>query len=302
VSVALGFAEEIAALERGLAAWIGDTSEEIRPALDWQFGVGSKRFRPVTAFSCYRAIYQGPIPPEVIRSASVVEMFHNVSLIIDDILDDSPERRGRPSLHARFGTLTALMTSGCIVADGYRLVQNDPHDIRLFSELLMRLGTAECLQWRLRQQALGVEDWRRIAAEDTGSMFEVCACLGTRTEELRQFGHLLGVLYHGCDDVADIRGAAALGGGGDEDLRDGILTLPAAVAIRDPEIARVFTRPHRSADDIRMLAAAFTATVPEAETYLDSIADDACAEAERSALNPGPLLALVHQTRQLSHR
>ena len=59
--------------------------EEMRAALAWQFQAGSKYFRPLTMWSCYRAVYQGEIPPDVIRSAVVLEMFHNVSLIIDDI-------------------------------------------------------------------------------------------------------------------------------------------------------------------------------------------------------------------------
>ena len=71
-------------------------------------------------------------------------------------------------------------------------------------------------------------------------MFEICAVLGARSQRLRQYGHLLGVLYHGCDDVGDQRGLEALGGGGEEDIRDGILTLPAALAIRDPEIRELF--------------------------------------------------------------
>ena len=41
------------------------------------------------------------------------------------------------------------------------------------------------------------------------------------------------MLYHGCDDVADVRGTTALGGGSEKDIIDGILTLPAAIAIRD---------------------------------------------------------------------
>ena len=277
-------------------------SDEIRGALGWQFQGGSKFFRPLTVFSCYRAIYEGPIPPPLIRSAAVVEMFHNVSLIIDDILDDSRYRRGRLTLHCRFGTLPALMAAGYVVADGYRMVKDDPHDIGLLSELMMRLGVAECMQWRLRRQPLGVEDWRRIAGEDTGSMFEVCACLGTRTEELRRFGHLLGVLYHGCDDIGDVRGAKALGGGGDEDLRDGILTLPAALAIRDPQASRLFRAPDPSADDLQAMAEAFGARLPEAEQYLDTIAEEARAEAKRSASNPRVLLALVDHTRELSNR
>jgi geranylgeranyl pyrophosphate synthase len=298
----LGFESEIGQLRHEIEAWVAGADLEIRPLLQWQFQGRSKYFRPLTIFSCYRAIYQGPIPPALVRSACVLEMIHNVSLIVDDILDQSRYRRGVLTAHARFGMLPALMASGYIVADGYRIIQRDPHDIRLLTELLKRLGVAECLQWRLRRQPLGVEDWRRIAGEDTGSMFEACACLGTRTEELRHFGHLLGVLYHACDDVGDVRGATALGGGGEEDIRDGILTLPAALAIRDPRIAAIFTNPKPDPGDVRTLTEAFRAGLPESEAYLDRLAEEANAEARSAALNPSPLLALVRQTRQLSQR
>jgi geranylgeranyl pyrophosphate synthase len=298
----LGFAREIHDLRRELDAWVRQASPEIREPLAWQFAGGSKYFRPLTAFSCYRAMYQGPLPPGLIRSARVLEMFHNVSLIVDDIVDRSSHRRGRLTLHRRFGELPALMVSGYIVAEGYLAVRDDPHDIQLLSELMARLGVAECLQWRLRRQPGGISDWRVIAGEDTGSMFEVCACLGSRTQALRSFGHLLGVLYHGCDDVGDVRGAHALGGGGREDLQDGILTLPAALAIRDPATAQIFTRRERSPRVLRTLAAAFTEQIPEAEAYLDRIANEARREAHRVAPNPEPLLALIEHTRRLSSR
>src|SRR5262249_28549488 len=157
-------------LQQDIQDWVDGSSEEMRSLLAWQFQSGSKYFRPLTIWSCYRAIYQGATPPQLIRSAVVLEMFHNVSLIIDDIVDESPTRRGVPTLHSKFGMLPALMASGYIVADGYRTVRGDPHDIGLFSELLKRLGAAECMQWRLRRQPLGVEDWRGIAGEDTGTM------------------------------------------------------------------------------------------------------------------------------------
>jgi geranylgeranyl pyrophosphate synthase len=157
---------------------------------------------------------------------------------------------------------------------------------------------AECLQWRLRRQPLGVEDWRKIAGEDTGSMFEVCACLGDRSGQLRTFGGLLGLLYHGCDDVGDVKGLAALGGGGEEDLRDGILTLPAALAIRDPAAARIFCDPEGG--DLAELGRHFVARLPEAEAYLDKIAEEGRTEARSFAANPTPLIALIEQTRQLS--
>jgi len=302
VIAALGLTDEMARLRQRILAWIDRCDPEMRSALEWQFLSGSKYFRPLTIFSCYRSIIPGPIPEQIVTSALVIEFFHNVSLIIDDIVDRSDTRRGRATLHTRFGELNALMTSGYIVADGYVQLGSDLQAIGLFSELLKRLGVAECLQWRLRRQKLGVEDWRRIAGEDTGSMFEVCACLGDRSGRLRKFGGLLGLLYHGCDDVGDVRGAAALGGGGDEDVRDGILTLPAALAIRDPEIAALFCKPEPEAAELETIARAFAAKLPEAEAYLDRIAEEAQKEAQVFSINPAPLLALIVQTRRLSGR
>jgi geranylgeranyl pyrophosphate synthase len=298
----LGFAAEIARVRNEIGAWIGQADPEVRAALEWQFEGGAKYFRPLTVFSCYRAVQAGPIPASIRQAALVIELFHNVSLIVDDMVDHSTERRGKATLHARFGELAAFMVCGYIVADGYRMVAHEPQTIELLSELLKRLGVAECLQWRLRRQPLGVEDWRQIASEDTGAMFEVCTCLGTGDRTLREFGHLLGLLYHGCDDVGDVKGARALGGGGDEDLRDGILTLPAALAIRDPRTRAAFCKTQRSQRELRRLGAAFRAQLPAAEAYLDGLANEAMREARLFALDPEPLLALVARTRQLSRR
>ena len=183
-----------------------------------------------------------------------------------------------------------------------RCFREDPFGSHYIAELLRRLASAECLQWRLRRQPLGTEDWRYIAGEDTGSMFEVCAVLGGGSERLRSYGHLSGVLYHGCDDVGDQRGLEALGGGGEEDVRDGILTLPAALSIRDPQIRELFLRDDHDAERLRTLADACVAQVEEAERVLDTIAQEARAEAILAADDPAPLLVLVDEVRQLSSR
>jgi geranylgeranyl pyrophosphate synthase len=299
---ALGFSSEMTELRERIAAWVAQCDDEMQEALEWQFLSGSKYFRPLTIFACYRAVNgPGPIPRDIMTSALVIEFFHNVSLVIDDIVDRSPERRGRATMHTKFGELAALMTSGYIVAEGYLQLGDDLQAIALFSELLKRLGVAECMQWRLRRQPLGYEDWRRIAGEDTGSMFEVCACLGDRSGKLRRYGGLIGLLYHGCDDVADVRGLPALGGGGKEDLRDGILTLPAALAIADEKVRTAFCRPEPSDADLELTAAAFTKALPAAEGKLDEIAQQAM-EMAHLTRNPDPLVALVAQTRALSGR
>jgi geranylgeranyl pyrophosphate synthase len=294
----IGVSEEINQLKELIADWVGTVNKEVSHLVRWQLLSRPKYFRPLTIFACHRAISDKPVSKQLLRAAAALEIFHNVSLIVDDILDRSRFRRERLTLHCRFGELPALMASGYLTAGGFDLVKNDAYSVRLLAELMQRLGVAECLQWRLRRFPLGVEDWRAIAGEDTGSMFEICARLGTRDDTLRKFGMLVGLLYHGCDDVGDVRGAVALGGGGEEDIRDGILTLPAAFAIRDVETAALFRRPTKKSP--QLLTERMFLALPEAEEYLDGIASDARKEAMTRGTYPEGLLALIEHTRALS--
>ena len=297
----LGAAAEIELLRERISAWLEGVDDELREPLTWAFSGTPKHFRPLTLFACSRAVHDTPAS-EAVELAFAVELMHNMALIVDDVLDGSEERRGIATVERRFGRLTALMASGYLVADAFDAFADDAFAVRHLAELLRRLGAAECLQWRLRRRPLGVEDWRRIAGEDTGSMFEICAVLGARSGRLRHYGHLLGVLYHGCDDVGDQRGLEALGGGGEQDLRDGILTLPAALAIRDPRIREQFLVDDDDPDRLAALADAFQAQLEDADQVLDRIADSARTEADRFADDAEPLLALVDQVRQLSRR
>lgn len=62
VIAALGFTDEMTALRRRIAAWVEACDAEMREALEWQFLAGSKYFRPLTIFACYRSLASGPIP------------------------------------------------------------------------------------------------------------------------------------------------------------------------------------------------------------------------------------------------
>jgi len=290
---------EIALLRARLDTWLADADPELQEALGWALAGRPKHYRPLTVFCCRRAAGE-PVTDRTVELAFAVELLHNMTLVIDDVLDGSADRRGAATLQRRFGTLPALMAAGYLAADAFSTCAEDASAVTQLAELMRRLGSAECMQWRLRRQPLGVSDWQRIAGEDTGSMFELCAVLGAGSERLRRYGHLVGVLYHGCDDVGDLRGLEALGGGGEEDIRDGILTLPAALAIRDPEIRELFVRDDAGEPRLERLAAAYRDQLDHAEAVLDRIADAAREEARQFAAVPGPLLALVDQVRGLS--
>jgi geranylgeranyl pyrophosphate synthase len=294
----LGLTGDLDRLHDFISEWIDGCDTEVQPMVRRQLSGRAKYFRPMTVFACYRAMTTKPLSARVLRAAAAVELVHNASLIVDDILDRSRYRRGQLSLHCRYGFLPALMTSGYIGFAASQLVATDAYSVRLVADLMQRLGAAECFQWRLRRQPLGVEDWRQVAGEDTGTMFEICARVGTRDDKLLAYGLLLGTLYHGCDDVADVRGTTALGGGSEKDIVDGILTLPAAIAMRDPETALLLrdVRPDTFGETAERLRAA----LPEAEAYLDRLAREAEHEAVSNASYPARLVDLIRHTRALS--
>ncbi len=294
----LGFEQEVQALRDFLYEWVQCSDAEIRPFLEWQFGEGSKYFRPLTTFAVYMAKYGTRPTRECIIAAAVVEMMHNMSLVVDDILDESEFRRSKRTLHAQFGPLPGLMTSGIIVADAFDIARNNPYLVASLAELVRRLGVAECRQWRTRRRPANIKDWYQIAGEDTGTMFEICACVALGNEEMRRFGRLLGTLYHGCDDVSDVLGSAALGGGGVEDMRDGILTLPMSIAIQNPATLAAFVR--GAPQDLTLLSNAVRMVLPAATAELDRIASEARAEAARICPYTQGLNALIDHTRGLA--
>ena len=109
------------------------------------------------------------------------------------------------------------------------------------------------------------------------------------------------MLYHGCDDVGT-NGAPALGGGGEEDIRDGILTLPASLAIRDPEIRGLFCADDDDPQRLATVGAACRDQLDEAERVLDRIAAARTRRGTPVPTDPAPLVALVDHVRQLSQR
>ena len=106
--MAEGFDDALEQLKRFLQAWTESSNAELKPLLQWQFLGRSKYFRPVTVFACHAAMSDAPIAHAEIRAAAAIEMVHNVSLIVDDILDRSRFRRGPsspgpPPPRSRFG-------------------------------------------------------------------------------------------------------------------------------------------------------------------------------------------------------
>jgi geranylgeranyl pyrophosphate synthase len=298
IAARLGLQDEIKRVDDFIAEWLKTAHEEVRGMMRYQLSGQAKAYRPATVFACYRAATGERASEQLIRATVALELFHNFTLVIDDIVDRDDERRGQTALHTRFGFLPSVMTCGYLVAGGSELIADDAFVSHEFADLGKRLAVAECRQWRLRGRLFGIDQWRGLAGEDTGVMFEKCARIATRNETLARYGYLVGTLYHGCDDVADVRGSVALGTDSDRDVKDRILTLPAAIATRDPDTAELFEQSGEEADE--ELAERLAEVLPEAEAVLDGIAEEAREEARSNVAHPEVLLELIDVTRALS--
>ena len=179
---------------------------------------------------------------------AAVELLHVASLVHDDTVDDSEARRGRATVSREWGADMALLLGDYLMATAANIVCDigNFRVIRRFTTLVMDLSTgelherAEAYNWqKTRAQYL------RCIYEKTASLFSTAAEAGavlsgapdTTIEALSEYGHNLGMAFQIVDDIMDFDGTGKENGRPtDSDLAQGVMTLPAIMAVeRYPE-------------------------------------------------------------------
>lgn len=209
--------------------------------LIWEFlDLGGKRFRPLLTLSSARAV--GGREEDALAAAAAIELFHNFTLIHDDIEDDSQMRRGRPCLHISHGTPLALNAGdglfmmvwrAALAIRSSRAGAVQQTLLSSFSSVLE--GQARELGWHQRNSwDLSEADYLDMAAGKTAALVsaacEVGATLGggkpAQAQALAVYGRGLGIAFQIQDDVLNLVGDEAkykkeIGG----DIREGKRTL-----------------------------------------------------------------------------
>ena len=182
---------------------------------------GGKRIRPHVAFLAYLAA-GGDDLSEAVSMAAAVEMVHTATLVHDDINDHSLLRRGRPSVHARWGRTFALLTGDYMFAKVYELMAPyGPSYNVIMARACAELVEGETLQAAAAKAgAIDRETYKRIIALKTASLFEGAGRMGgllgggdERTvNALADYAYHLGLAFQLVDDILDVVGdPAALG-------------------------------------------------------------------------------------------
>ncbi|MCD1296124.1 farnesyltranstransferase [Methanocella sp. CWC-04] len=146
--------------------------------------------------------------------ALVVEMIHNTSLILDDIIDSSETRRGKATINARWGNHMALIAADAMLALTIKqAARSDLQVTRAIIECastsLLRLAEGEAME--LTNRDYGIDDYYKIAQKKTASLFrassEVGALVGGGTKKevdaLNRYGDNIGIAFQMKDDILD---------------------------------------------------------------------------------------------------
>ena len=170
-------------------------------------------------------------------AAMLVEMIHTASLIHDDVLDEADERRGRPSVNAKWQSDTAIILGDYILARtmaiGMASAQYDL--ISYIGTAMATLCEGEVLQSQHAQRLDTTrDDYFKIIYQKTASLLGVSAALGAlsvgasreEVERMRKFGEAIGIAFQIQDDILDYRRDNNTGKPTNNDLREHKITLP----------------------------------------------------------------------------
>ncbi len=194
-----------------------------------------KQIRPLFVF--FSAQLFGEISERTYRAASLVELLHTATLIHDDVVDDSNERRGFFSLNALWKNKISVLVGDYLLSKGLLLsLDNEDFDLlKTVSESVKEMSEGELLQIE-KARSLDIEEkiYFEIIRKKTASLITSCITCGAlstgATKEdlsvLKQVGENAGIAFQIKDDILDFEKGQAKGKPTGVDIRDQKLTLP----------------------------------------------------------------------------
>ncbi len=199
-----------------------------------------KRMRPMLILLMARNF--GTITSVTQCAAVGLELLHTASLVHDDVVDDSEERRGQASVNAVYNNKVAVLVGDYILSTALLYV-SQTHAERIVS-YLARLGQTlsdgEILQLsNIQNHNLSEEVYYEVIKQKTAALFEACAAMGAMSagadddaiEAARIFGQNLGIIFQIRDDIFDYYDTADIGKPTGNDMLEGKLTLPVLYAL-----------------------------------------------------------------------
>jgi len=245
-------AGELGEVDELLHGVVAESQGSLSPLLGHVLANG-KRLRAALVLLSGRLFDRGPAPPPLLELAAAVEILHAATLVHDDIVDQSPYRRGRQTLHQLTPAAVSVLAGDLLLARAVSRVTGigDDRITRIFADTIARMcegQISESLQAHRAAAASSSEagDERSryfVVIEQKTSALCAASCTmpallmgatADQREAMRIYGLNLGFAFQIVDDVLDFTGdAGTLGKPTGSDLRQGLLTLPSILYLEE---------------------------------------------------------------------
>lgn len=244
---------ELTSVQAVIAGQVEEGGAALKEALRESVRSDGKMLRP--AFLLLSAQFGAYEAPRFHALAAGIEMLHMATLAHDDIIDDSPLRRGRPSLHVARGSREAVLLGDWLFSRCFRLMADhaSPANARSLAGIVSRICGSEVEQAAARYAVDGsLRGYLRRIAGKTALLMALSFAVGAGESgcaeglqtALRRIGYSIGMGFQIIDDVLDWDGVGRdTGKPVMADLRQGIFTLPVLLALRrdDGELGRMLS-------------------------------------------------------------
>ena len=202
---------------------------------------GGKRMRPMLILLMAKNF--GRVSSVTQHAAVGLELLHTASLVHDDVVDESSERRGQASVNALYDNKVSVVVGDFILSTALLYVSKTHSEVivRYLSELGRTLSDGEILQLtNIQNEAITETAYYEIIKRKTAALFEACAAIGAESagashddvEAARKFGQNLGIIFQIRDDIFDYYDSKEIGKPTGNDMLEGKLTLPVIHALK----------------------------------------------------------------------
>ncbi len=199
-----------------------------------------KRMRPMLILLMARNY--GAVTDSTLNAAVGLELLHTASLVHDDVVDESGERRGQASLNATYNNKVAVLVGDYLLSTALLHVAytGNKQIVQYLAELGRTLASGEILQLsNIRSQGISEDVYYQVIRQKTAALFEACCAIGALSAgaaeagivAAKEFGCNLGMIFQIRDDIFDYFESADIGKPTGNDMAEGKLTLPVIYAL-----------------------------------------------------------------------
>ena len=223
------------------AASLRSETNRLQSAIDRILNASGKHVRPLLVLLTAKAC--GQVTDNTINSAVLLELLHTATLIHDDVIDETKQRRGVPSLNAIFDNRISVLVGDYVLSTALiRSIQTgNLQIIGIVSNLGRDLSEGEIKQLETAEESIIDEScYMQVIRKKTAMLLSACAEIGSisvgasgeMVKKCREFGEYLGYCFQIKDDIFDYFKEANIGKPTGNDIREGKVTLPLLHALK----------------------------------------------------------------------